>query len=354
MVYTIHWIQWPAVANALIDRDFDGVNDVISLDSDGDGIFDLVEALGVDMAAQVDSNQDGMVDASDANGLQGLGGGALLVTGQADLEKESQDDYLASLQITTAVQLPSASNLQVERDSSDFDRDGYPDVTEIEFGGNPLDGAETDSDGDGIPDWVENTDVDANGSTDNDNDGVPDLLEQLIGSDMDVSESSAQLFDMIDQYLLDSQRYEGRSPQPVIWVEQQQNAQAVLNFSRNGGLATLELNIGNFHVYGDQRDNNSTPVYQWSANNNLISAVSNNTLNEATLEFNPAQLSAGVYHVTANVDLFGHRSSVDHVIVVSTQAAVVDSDQDGQADISDIGNDLFSANLGYLHHLQRC
>ena len=116
------------------DTDADSSPDYLDLDSDGDGLNDIVEAGGTD------TNDDGLVDAfadADGNGL---------------------DDAIA------AAPLPD----------DDFDGDGMPDHTDV------------DSDNDGIPDAVEaaNGAVDSDGDgqadhldLDSDNDGIPDAVE---------------------------------------------------------------------------------------------------------------------------------------------------------------------------------
>ncbi|WP_041391870.1 Ig-like domain-containing protein [Pleurocapsa sp. PCC 7327] len=136
------------------DIDGDGISDFRDLDSDGDGQFDLVEAGGVD------ANNDGKVDNfSDSNG-DGLADSVDPKTGGVPLNPNLDSD---------------GNGLADRLDNGDFDGDGIPDSADldddndgildsIEQNGDPT----RDSDGDGIPDSFD---------LDSDNDGIADLVE---------------------------------------------------------------------------------------------------------------------------------------------------------------------------------
>jgi hypothetical protein len=106
----------------LADSDNDGVDNHRDLDSDGDGISDVIESGGVD------ANGDGRQDGAD-----------------------SDHDGISEVAVGT---LPGGRALP----RPDSDRDGIPDSLDL------------DSDNDGIPDSRE-------GRTDSDHDGIPDSLD---------------------------------------------------------------------------------------------------------------------------------------------------------------------------------
>ncbi len=129
------------------DTDMDGIQDYLDLDSDNDGVPDVLEGNG-----DVDGDGDGNwrdLD-SDADGI---------------------DDT------TEADQVPPLSE-------NDVDGDGVPDEIDVDntggmdVNGNGVDDAlePNDTDGDGAPDFL---DVDADG------DGIPDIIETTVDSDGD-------------------------------------------------------------------------------------------------------------------------------------------------------------------------
>jgi hypothetical protein len=136
------------------DTDGDGIRDFRDPDSDGDGQFDLVEAGGVD------ANNDGRVDNfSDSNG-DGLADSVDPATGGVPLNPNLDSD---------------GNGLADRLDNGDFDGDGIPDSADL------------DDDDDGILDTIEQNgnltrDTDSDGIPDNfdldsDNDGIADLVE---------------------------------------------------------------------------------------------------------------------------------------------------------------------------------
>ncbi len=122
------------------DIDSDSILDPYDPDSDGDGIFDLVEAGGPD---------------TDNNGL---------VDGFTDTNGDGFDDAITM----QALPLPDsdADGIADFRDTDDSDNDGIADTIDI------------DDDNDGIPDALE-----GDGSIDSDGDGIPD--SQDLDSDND-------------------------------------------------------------------------------------------------------------------------------------------------------------------------
>jgi gliding motility-associated-like protein/uncharacterized repeat protein (TIGR01451 family) len=190
------------------DADLDGVPNYLDLDSDNDGILDLVEAGGTDADGNgriddfADVDADGFADAvdTDDNTTPGPddGGTSLEIpntdgTGGADyldidadgdgivdnLEGQPSDDYTAAT-------------------GTDADGDGIDDAYDVDAGGSPI--GDYDHDGDGAPDYVdldsdndgegdaiEGNDLDGDGvadtvptGTDSDNDGLDDAFDKVI------------------------------------------------------------------------------------------------------------------------------------------------------------------------------
>jgi hypothetical protein len=121
--------------NDYYDKDKDGIINELDLDSDNDGITDVVESYGVD------TNGDGIID------------------NFTDANADGLSDNAAATSATLGI------------GSADFDGDGIPNFLDL------------DSDGDGIPDVIEVQGTDANNDgladsfTDIDFDGFNDNLE---------------------------------------------------------------------------------------------------------------------------------------------------------------------------------
>ncbi len=179
--------------NELLDTDADGVVDNRDLDSDNDGLLDLLEARGTDVDGdgRIDEFDDVNGDGAD-DGLQRTT--AVLIDTDSDRvpdyrDLDSDQDSLSDLLETqgSAVDLDNngvldnfvdgnedglddnlAANPVRERDT---DQDGIPDQVDL------------DSDGDGFSDLVEagGADIDNDGTVDvlkdADNDGIPDVAD---------------------------------------------------------------------------------------------------------------------------------------------------------------------------------
>lgn len=147
------------------DTDGDGIYNEFDLDSDNDGIFDIIEGGGVDVDdngiadALTDTDSDGLVDAFDTDN-----GGTNLPVPDTDgdllydfLDIDSDGDGIADV----IEGQPSSANPQLPS-GNDSNGDGIDD----NFQNNSL--PLTDTDGDGIPDYLD---------TDSDNDTIPDQVE---------------------------------------------------------------------------------------------------------------------------------------------------------------------------------
>ncbi len=193
---------------AIEDKDNDGIPNHIDLDSDNDGIFDVVEAGGVDDNNDgiiggnsiVDANQDGLAD-----NVSPTTGTALPVN---DADNDGLEDYLDLDSDNDGI--PDTEEGAGDADGDglsnatdlDSDNDGITDIVEANNGDNSIDpdndgrigtGIATDTDNDGLADVVDtddNTTPVANDGTgtdlanlDSDNDGVKDVVD--IDSDND-------------------------------------------------------------------------------------------------------------------------------------------------------------------------
>ncbi|MFS4417967.1 gliding motility-associated C-terminal domain-containing protein [Maribacter sp. 2307ULW6-5] len=168
-------------APGFLDENGDGIDD--NFDNDGDGIIDQLD---------LDSDNDGIPDVIEAGGLDADGDG--VIDGFTDANNDGLDDNTATTPLPTEDTdgdgIPDFQDL-------DSDNDGVPDVTEA--GGTDVDGDGvidnfTDEDNDGLADSVdpvgpttpgtpiENPDTDGDGipdvlDLDSDNDGIPDVTE---------------------------------------------------------------------------------------------------------------------------------------------------------------------------------
>ncbi|MCJ8315162.1 MAG: hypothetical protein HRU38_06475, partial [Saccharospirillaceae bacterium] len=339
----------------LVDSDFDGIADYCDTDSDGDGIYDLHEVVPAQLVEQFDHDFDGVVSDSNGfvdanlNGIDDIIDNASpnpSVMSQVDDNNNDIADvleaYLHLIQINNVDQ------------NSDFDRDGYSDLVEIRFGGNPLNGADYDVDSDGIPDWVEHTDLIGDSSNDSDNDEFSDLLESVIDTNPITENFIDELYDAAYEHILNVNRYQNRSAKPVIWIDLYDNDQPVLHFTRQSTQARFSVKQGNFHVFNDARYPELTPEYVWSSANEQINALITGQ-NQKSVKFDAGLLDEGYYFVDVSVSFTGpnqpiHTSTLRQFFKVSAQASLIDYDQDHLVNEA-IDTHENNANLGYLHNL---
>ncbi|MCI4669565.1 MAG: T9SS type A sorting domain-containing protein [Bacteroidia bacterium] len=194
--------QLYSVGNCLVDTDGDGIPNSEDLDSDNDGIMDIVEAGGtdVDKDGRVDYQTPGdptsMLD-EDGDGLMDLiddedsGSGAGEVTngtalplyntdgiGEADyLDIDADDDGIVdNIEGQTTAGYIAPSDEDTDEDGLDdaYDKDCSPCgsitgmvISPINSGGSALpDYRDTDSDGDGLLDEIEAHDTNGDGTVD--------------------------------------------------------------------------------------------------------------------------------------------------------------------------------------------
>jgi hypothetical protein len=186
-----------------VDTDGDGIPDSLDLDSDNDGLFDLIES-GADVTG-LDSDNDGVIDASNS-----FGGNRL-----ADVLETTADSGTInySLLDTDGDTTPDFRDLDSDGDGqndvseaggSDPDEDGVigSATPTVDGNGVPTGGGLTppDYNSDGVPDYLDSNDTDSDGVVDSldldlDNDGIPNTAEGngLLHSDSDGTPDSLDL-----------------------------------------------------------------------------------------------------------------------------------------------------------------
>jgi hypothetical protein len=393
----------PLDAASFADADGDLVPDAIEaddgtdpneaddfLDTDGGGTPDHVETIAYESVGLPPTDEmDPADDARDLDG-DGLPDRLEIASGSApdDVDSPTQNggDDDSGNGVTNAVEAYLAAfGITAVDPLSDFDRDGYPDAMEVEFGLDPLVAGARDSDGDGVPDVIEATaaaDIDA--STDADADGVPDAREIALGSDfLDANSpvANGSLDDDADgvsnavEHVLrvlggadDSDAgsdtdgdglndadeiHAGTDPvhddQPVPSIELRQadfgNVRAV---GTDGGAATATAVIGG-HQTGTLR-------YDWTGSDNAVLAVVTGSRTGRSLTFSPQTLPPGPYdlllRVRRTVGSFDSGESVVRFmfeVLPDTDAAdLADADQDGIPDSADAQD----ARRGFANLLQ--
>ncbi len=164
------------------DTDGDGIPDNVDIDDDNDGILDTIEDAipdlvidtdGIANSRDIDSDGDGIPDNVEAQSTDGYIAPSGIGTGITDIDMDGLDDnYDAN---TSGV---SGSN-------------GLTPVNTDDITGNNADSSadylDTDSDGDGINDILENGGANTESGVDTDGDGLDDAFEGVL-NDSDVND----------------------------------------------------------------------------------------------------------------------------------------------------------------------
>lgn len=222
---TSTWIAADILAESIRsvpDTDNDGISNDRDLDSDNDGIPDIIEAGGVD------ANNDGMVDSNldtDNDGYANTfdsdnGGTALPIS---DTDGDGLENYLDIDSdgdgIIDNIEAQVSSGSPNQPSGTDSDSDGIDDsfdgvnnfLIPINTDGVGLpDYLDTDSDEDGFSDLIEAYDTDNDGSantspanSDTDNDGLDDNFDAVVGPNASTNPSNngqtSNAFTNIDQ-----------------------------------------------------------------------------------------------------------------------------------------------------------
>ncbi len=192
---------------SVADFDGDGIPNYRDLDSDNDGILDVVEAGGTD------ANRDGIVDGftdTDGDGYSDnvdptVAGTPLLVPntdgagGPNYLDIDADDDGIPDnieAQTTAGYSAPSGSDSDGDGIDNAYDTTSSGLVPNNHDGSDALDYLDSDSDNDGLPDVSEGGQGTPTGS-DTDSDGYDDGFDTLSGPDVndDIATPISQLPD---------------------------------------------------------------------------------------------------------------------------------------------------------------
>jgi len=158
----------------LPDQDLDGVPDHLDLDSDNDGVFDLLETQG----AESDTDGDGQID------------------GFIDLDRDGFSDEFA---VVPAQLIDTDSDGVADHLDLDSDNNTVFDIVEVGLDDVNNDGLVdvfVDVDADSLPD---NVDVDATGGVDADGDGIDDKADTDF-----VAQTDTDLDGIIDTFDIDA------------------------------------------------------------------------------------------------------------------------------------------------------
>ncbi|WP_298545058.1 DUF4114 domain-containing protein [uncultured Aquimarina sp.] len=184
------------VVQDAFDRDGDGMPDFLDIDSDNDGIYDIVEAGQDDK----DTNNDGIYNALDTNYADTDNDGIpdafdIDQTGNIFIPLDTDNDTIYDCYDTDSdndgiVDIIEGQNSYsyIELSNTDDDKDGLDDAFDTDFGGN-INGT-VDTDNDGIYDHLD-IDSDNNGvldtteAYDSDGDGIAETIASGNDSDQD-------------------------------------------------------------------------------------------------------------------------------------------------------------------------
>jgi len=182
------------------DADSDGVENRVDLDSDNDGISDLVESGASAAAIAADTNNDGMVSIAEAEAILGVGNADIDGDGLLDIFDADTGNTSAAASKGTVTVDTDSDGL---KDFLDLDSDGDTIADTVEsrptagYVANDGDVRDNDADGDGVIDMFDSNDGGAGtfGGTftapvDTDGDGTADYIDT--DSDNDTQSDSVE------------------------------------------------------------------------------------------------------------------------------------------------------------------
>ncbi|GLT16260.1 hypothetical protein GCM10007938_00360 [Vibrio zhanjiangensis] len=162
-----------------MNSDNDGTPDYIDVDSDNDGILDALEEANLPELTGIDSDSDGIDDVIDVDQTAGMDNNSNGVDDSLEVTDTDMDgipDYRDADSDNDGFPDSLEDSHSPELSGIDLDADGIDDELDVDYtqgndsNGNGVDDSlePTDSDGDGIADYVD---------LDSDNDGIPDVNE---------------------------------------------------------------------------------------------------------------------------------------------------------------------------------
>jgi len=202
------------------DTDGDGITDDIDLDDDNDGILDTVEDAaadgdsdGIKNSLDIDSDNDGIPDNIEAQLTVGYTPPGVF----ADLNLDGVNDIYAGGLTPINTDTITGNNADTIPDylDSDSDGDGINDILE-NGNANTLSG--TDTDGDGYDDAFEGvlTDTDVNDDINDPATDLPDLDSDV--NTTDGSQPDATEYNDVDYRDIDDDRAPPSSPGNILWL----------------------------------------------------------------------------------------------------------------------------------------
>lgn len=324
-------------------------------DLDGDGLPDRLEIAFSSDPEDPSSPAAGGAGDDDEDGVSNAVEAHLATRGVPSVDEVSdydRDGYPDAGEVALGLN-------PLRADERDGDGDGVPDIVEA-LAGVDID-TTTDSDADGVPDAREfaldfdfldaNSPI-ANGAMDEDGDGVSNAVERVLAL-LEVSDGVAADTDSDGDGIPDAGEIAlggdpARDEQPVPWIELAQtgigNVNAVISDGRSASATAV---IGG-HQSGTLR-------YDWSESDNAVLAVTAAGQMSRTLEFAPGTLPAGTYRLVVQVertlgdDSF-EISVVEFPLMVLPDAQpsdVADADSDGIPDSAD----QMDARTGFANEL---
>ena len=331
------------------DTDGDGKPDFLDIDSDNDGIFDVIEGGDGDL----DTNGDGMIDSNDTGYTDDDEDGmadASEDTTQPDYDGDGKPDYL----------------------DIDSDNDGIFDVDEGGDGDldtnndgviDSNDTGYTDSDGDGMDDKSELTDTpdtDGDGKPDyldidSDNDGIFDVVE---GGDGSLDTNNDGVIDSNDTGYADADgdgMDDNSELTPVLDTDGDGNADYVDIDSDNDGIFDVEEGgDGDLDTNNDGVIDSNDTGYADVDGDGMDDAAETTSETDTDSDGNPDYLDIdsdndGIFDVEEGGD--GDLDTNNDGVIDSNDAGYADIDGDGMDDDSELTTTLDSDNDGQPNYI---
>ncbi len=353
--------------NDAFDTDLDGIPDFQDLDSDGDGIVDLIEAGGTDDGdGIVDSFTDGNSDGiDDTIGTSGLNPPNTDFEGRNNVyDIDSDDDgILDNIEGQTTAGYISPSGIDANRNGIDDAYDSTPldpSLIDTDTDGDP-DYVDFDSDDDGVPDYVEGHDFNRDGYadwddnknlsldeadilTDTDGDGLLDAFDTNNGG------TAAVLGDTDGDLVLDFRDTDDDNDTDLTVSSDENNGDVppiyeqgdYFTFNDGGGDATPSIiGVPDYLFNGDSDGDGILDINDLDSDNDGIL----DTDEDGGTGLDPTALSGGATNVPNYLDVDGSNDSNGDGIVDAFDADLdgipdfldLDSDNDGIYDIVEAG-----------------
>ena len=207
-----------------IDTDGDGIGDDVDLDDDNDGILDTVEDAagdadsdGIPNRLDIDSDDDGIPDNIEAQSTTGYIAPSGSGSGITDVNMDGVDDNYAGGLTPVNTDNTTGNNSDANPDYLDTDTDGDG-VLDINENGNASTLAGTDTDGDGLDDAFEGVlnDNDVNDDIDDPATDLPDIDSDV--NTADGAQPDAAEYNDVDYRDIDDDRAPPSVAGNILWL----------------------------------------------------------------------------------------------------------------------------------------